>query len=76
MLIGWFIFFLFCTIFIYFCNRELNPTDNTTSIIKGSNISIWMDETNQQIAMTLKAKLILALENIGPALKKQGTSIY
>lgn len=45
---------------------------NSTSpaVINGSTISIWMDETNQQISMTIKAKIIVAYENFPEAIKK------
>jgi len=46
------------------------------SVIEGSTIEIWMDETNQQIFMTLKAKIVEAYQNLAAAVVQQGISIY
>jgi len=41
-------------------------------VINGSTVKIWMDETSQQITMTLKAKIISAYQGLPDAVKKQG----
>ena len=53
------------------CCRFLNP-QSKEDVINGSMIQITMDETNNQIVMTLKAKIILAYQNITDGLAKQG----
>lgn len=52
--------------------RYVNP-QSSGDVINGSKVTVTMDETNQQIVMTLKAKIIMAYQNITDGLKKQGT---
>lgn len=49
----------------------MNASVNST-VIDGSMINVWMDETNPQIVMAIKGQLLAAYQNMTPALIKAG----
>lgn len=51
----------------------MNSTNDNSSVASGSMINVWMDETTQQIVQILKAEMLQAYQNMGPALEKKGT---
>jgi len=63
--------FLYNTVLLCRMNGSSNK-----SVVEGSTVEIWMDETNQQIFMTLKAKIVEAYQNLAAAVVQQGISIY
>lgn len=58
---------------LFSASRVRSSSKVSPDVINGSKVSVWMDETNQQIVMTLKGKLIQAYQDIGSAIAQQGT---